>query len=939
MSLVPNRPPLVGREAELAALEALVRTVRRGGRVVTVEGEAGIGKTRLVEAILELARSSGAVVLAAQAEELEAYRPFAAIADCVGAAGPTWRERVDEHLRAWEIRPDVAAERQFRVAETVLDLLDELSARGPVVVAVEDLHWSDPGTLGVLARVAAALDNLPVALIVSARPRPRRGELERLFGLLDARGATSLSLGPLDEQACRRLVAYLVDARPGERLVAQAQRAAGNPLFVCELVGALVAGGSVVRTGNRADIATTETVPSLPVTILRRLSFLSSEELDLLGLASLLGTAFSAADLATLSGRRMPELVPALREAQRAGAIVEQGERLAFRHQLIRDALYEDMPLSVRRGLHHEFARALTEAGAPPERVAEHLLCGASSGDERTIGALVRAAREIVGRHPGGAVDLYRQAIALSPDPAGRRLEMLPELAEALVAAGLLAEGEQACREALQRRIGPDRAVRLRLLLVKLLTRRARTAEALAEGSAGLATDGIGECERARLTAWVAMSRVFEGDIEPAVQEAHAVLETSDDAPARALATNALAIAAEVAGRFTHAVELIAPTADWADEARSHEAHDARPHMILGRLLARLDRLDEASAAIQRGRRGAEALGIADAVPVYHSQAALVAHLGGNLDDASAELAVHAELAEQTGIGWHVVDESLRARIALHRDDLVAAERHVAAAERDVAAGAPSWGTDQLALARALALEAAGDARPALDPLAEMFSAAPAFQPAIGPELARLAVRAGEPERAAGVPDALQRIAQLNPGARSLQAGALLARGLVDGDAQALLAAAHLLRPTGRVLEWARALEDAAAAIGGDRARSLLADAREIYEHSGATRDLARADAARRTLGVRHGVGGRRRRPATGWEALTDTELKVVRLVAERLTNPEIAERMFISRRTVQTHVSHALAKLGVDSRRALAAEAARRAGWRFRLEGVEETE
>jgi DNA-binding CsgD family transcriptional regulator len=84
---------------------------------------------------------------------------------------------------------------------------------------------------------------------------------------------------------------------------------------------------------------------------------------------------------------------------------------------------------------------------------------------------------------------------------------------------------------------------------------------------------------------------------------------------------------------------------------------------------------------------------------------------------------------------------------------------------------------------------------------------------------------------------------------------------------------------------------------------------------------------------VRRGVPGARRRPDRGWQALTDTELKVVRLVAERLTNPEIAQRMFISRRTVQTHVSHALAKLGVATRRELAAEAARHAGWRLRIE------
>ena len=248
-------------------------------------------------------------------------------------------------------------------------------------------------------------------------------------------------------------------------------------------------------------------------------------------------------------------------------------------------------------------------------------------------------------------MDLYRQAIALSADPAGRRLELLPELAEALVSAGLLAEGEQACREALQRRIGPDRAARLRLPLVKLLTRRARTAEAIAEGEAGLATDGIGERERARLTAWVAMSRVFEGDIEPAVQEARSVLETSDDAPARALATNALAIAAEVAGRFTDAVELIAPTADWADEARSDEArrrataHD--PGAAAGTPgSARRGGGEPSSAAAAAQRRS----GIADAVPVYplpggaRGPAARAARrrLGGARD-------AHAELAEQTG--------------------------------------------------------------------------------------------------------------------------------------------------------------------------------------------------------------------------------------------------------------------------------------------------
>jgi DNA-binding CsgD family transcriptional regulator len=929
-------PPLVGREPELAALAGVVRSVRRGGRFAVIEGEAGIGKTRLVGAALEAARSAGTTALAAAAEELDAYRPFAAIVDCVSEAGPAWRERIDAQLRSWEVGPDAAAERQFRVGETLLELLDELCARGSVVLAFEDLHWADPATLAVLARVATSLERLPAALLVTARPEPRRPELDRLLGLLAARGAAGVRVGPLDERSWVELLTNLAGAEPGARLVELARGAAGNPLFVSELVAALRADGSLAFHNDRAEVAVTERPPSLPVTILHRLSFLPQEVLELLGLASVLGTTFAADDLSLLTGRPVSELVPALRAAQRAEVVVEQGDRLAFRHQLIRDALYHDMPLTVRRGLHRELADALQQAGQPTERAVEHLLRAAAPGDERAIAALVEAARELVGRNPGGAVDLYRQAIALSPMPDARRYELLPELAEALVSAGLLGDGEEACREALRHELDPGLAARLRLQLVMLLMRRGRVTEAAAEGTAGLEHGATAERDRLRLKAWVAMARVFFGDLERAVPDARTVLDAAEDRPARALATNTLAIAADAAGRFAEAAELIAPSVRWAEETQSREAQDARPHMIHGLMLARLDRLDDASATIERGRRAAEALGIADALPVYHYQAALVAFVRGQLDDALAELATRAQLAEQTDIGWHLSAESLYALIALHRDDLAAAERSVAAAEQEAAAGAPPFGMDLMVLARALLLEAAGDAAPALAPLAATFAAAPTFQPAIGPDLARLAAAAGEPEAAAGVPEALERIAGANPGARSLRAAALRARGLLEPDPDALVSAHELMLGTGRTLECARAAEDAAAALNGDRrALDLLARARDAYERAGAIRDLARVDAAQRALGIRRGVGGPRRRPSSGWEALTETELKVVRLVAERLTNPEIAERMFISRRTVQTHVSHALAKLGVDSRRALAAEAARRAGWRIRVEGV----
>ena len=907
-----------------------MRGVRRGGRLAVVAGEAGIGKTRLVDAALEAARAAGLTVLAAKAEELDAHRPFAAITDLLPFS---WAELADE------LRPDVGPEQQYRVAATVVDRIEE---RSPLVLAVEDLHWADPATLGVLARVAREIENLPVALLVSARPAPRRPGLERLLAILDERGATVVELGPLSATACVELLEGLVGARAGTRLAGQARRAGGNPLFVCELVAALEASGAITRSGGAAEVSADGAMPTLPLTILHRLSFLPSDSLDVLGLAAVLGATFSATDLALLAGRPVSALLPALRAAQRAGVIGEQGDRLAFRHELIRDALYDDMPLSVRRGLHAQFATMLADAGAPPERVAEHVLRGAAAGDERAAAALVDAARALVGRGPGVAVDLYRSAIALAPDPDAARARLLPELAEALVSAGLLGEGEAACREVLARDLDPAWAGRLRRHLVLLLTRRGRIADAITEGLAGLKTPALSDRDRVELEGWVAMSRVFAGDVAAGVSEATSVLERSDDELSVALANNALAMAADARGAFAEAAEVIGRSVRWADASDSRLSYESRAHMIRGLMLARLDRLDDARATFQCGLRGAERWGMADAVPVFHYQLAFTDFLCGRLDDALAELATHDRLAAGTDIGWLISTYSLKALIALHQGDLLAAERYVAVAEREAAAGAPPFATDRMVLARGRLLEATGDVAAGLAAVAGTFDAmaaagAATFLPALGCDLARLAVAAGQPERAAGAVGALEAIAALNAGVASLEAYPLQARGLLAGDGEALVAAARRLGESGRVLEAGRAAEDAAAAVGGDHARELLEGAREIYERSGAAHDLAHVDSALRALGVRRGAGGARRRPRSGWEALTDTELKVVRFVAERLTNPEIAERMFISRRTVQTHVSHALAKLGVTSRRDLAAEAARRAGWRLRIEGVGE--
>src|SRR5690348_10439730 len=181
-----------------------------------------------------MGRDAGLTVLSSQAEQLETHRPFGAIIDCIG------RERLGDRWDAWELGLDRAGERLFRVAEAMLECLDTLCVGTSVIVAIEDLHWADTGTLGVLGRVAAEIGQFPAALVVSMRPQPRHPQLEGLLGVFAGRGSANLRVGPLDQRSTGELVESLVGASPGQRLARQAGRAGGNPLFLCELVGALV---------------------------------------------------------------------------------------------------------------------------------------------------------------------------------------------------------------------------------------------------------------------------------------------------------------------------------------------------------------------------------------------------------------------------------------------------------------------------------------------------------------------------------------------------------------------------------------------------------------------------------------------------------------------------------------------------------------------------
>jgi DNA-binding CsgD family transcriptional regulator len=273
----------------------------------------------------------------------------------------------------------------------------------------------------------------------------------------------------------------------------------------------------------------------------------------------------------------------------------------------------------------------------------------------------------------------------------------------------------------------------------------------------------------------------------------------------------------------------------------------------------------------------------------------------------------------------------VRSLILLHRNDLPGAREAAGAAEAELAGSGPRYRSDWAGWARALVLAAEGQPGKAYAVLSGCWDRCAQLGHELeyrvfGPDLIRLALASGDQGRAGAVAAAVIGLAEGNE-VSSLMGAALRCRGLAADDAETLAAAVEAYQPGTRPLELAGCCEDAGTAFARhgrpDRARPLLEQALAIYEQLDADRDLARAEAVLRQAGIRRGRRGRRARPQFGWLSLTPAEQAVARLVADGLSNPQIGERLYISRRTVQTHLLHIFSKLDITSRAQLAAQVA----------------
>ena len=938
-------PGIRGREAETAVLDdAIDRAVTGRLAVVLIDGEAGIGKTRLLQDALEKARCRGLRVAAARAAELERTRPFglvAAMFGCTRSAPDPRRAAIGELLSSGDrgdrgpvtVTSDPGL--QFRAVDAFADLAEELALDGPLVLGADDLHWADPSSLVTLGALAARLDGLPVAIIGCFRPAPAVAGLERLASALEAAGGRRLSLRELDGRAVAELVADAVGAAPGRRLLAGISGAAGNPLFVTELLGALAQEQMITISDGRAEVSDLTLPPTLRLTILRRISFLADGTLEALRFASVLGTGFTLTDLAEITGRSAVDLSTNLAEPLRARVLEDDGTRLRFRHDLIRDAIYEDLPASVRGALHREAGQRLAAAGAPASQVAEHLARGARPGDAEAIGWLARAARQAAVTSPGVAADLFGRAIGLSHEADEGRDRLMAERAGTLMLAGRVPAALTACRELLGRHHDPDADGQVRICLAHALLAQGQVRDALGELDRASGSPGISEAERAAAHAWAGFARISLGDLDGAAASERAAAEgAADDHLTTSIIMSTTARIAESRGHLGEALELAADAVRRADASPGRLGHRFPVCVTQGRLLIALDRLPEARSALSAGVRVSEELGVRWALATHRVYLAYERFAAGEWDDALAELEVSIKVAEEVGEIYSLAYAyGLLSRISLYRNDLHRAREAADAGDRYLAGWGRGHSMSWVAWPRALIFEAEGQGGQALSTMASLWdwcadSGLVLELPAIGADLVRFALAAGEVSRARQVADAVAEVAAGNDLAW-MTGEALRCRGLADDDPEALQAAVAAHGRGSRPLLLAMACEDAGSCLArhgqAERARPLLDRAAGSYERLGAARALARAEAVLREAGGRRGRRGSRGRPRSGWDSLTPTEHSIAGLVAEGLSNPQIGERLFISSRTVQTHLAHVFAKLDISARAQLAAEVTRR--------------
>jgi DNA-binding CsgD family transcriptional regulator/tetratricopeptide (TPR) repeat protein len=689
---------------------------------------------------------------------------------------------------------------------------------------------------------------------------------------------------------------------------------------------ALHPAAAVTSLTDRADRGCAQVQQPAVRTLFARLT---PDAARLVKVAAVLGPCFSVDVLSDVMGEPVGALLPSIDEAVAAEAFIVFPTTVGFRHEAIRDALYAEVPEPMRWALHRQIGTSLLGRGGSAVAAAQHLLEGARQGDCLTLDCLDRASAEALDNSPAAAADLALRALTLTEPADEHRLPRVLAAVDALVRAQRLEEAAALARSALvDPALAADARAQLRLTLSSILFGSGLPAEAVAEAEKVLAEPDLDES----LYAGAEISRLFailaEDDLCTARQLAESILagepECRGDA-ALAGALMALSFLAWREGQVADTLGLLRAAARRADRGPV-EGRRIHPHLGLAAKLTALGEFDDADGAVTQGELGITATGDtvwASAPDVFRARLCLAS---GRLDEARAHAEAGLLHAEATGCRFFLpMALSVLAAVALQRGDIGDAVRHLARCQAEPPSTRAVFAPTIYAWVEAQVAAVEGDWERALRTLAKDGKDMAGFTPLLVEEAAaaafvvRMALAAGDRSRAQAVVACAQRLAT-HPGDGgtypALIAAAEHARGLFERDPQILLRAAATHRHP-----WATAsaLEDAGAVLAersdvpaatGCWERSL-----DAYQKCGATRDASRVRARLREAGVRRRHWRHADRPISGWGSLTAGELRVAQLVADGLTNPQVGERIFVSRHTIDFHLRQIFRKLEISSR------------------------
>jgi DNA-binding CsgD family transcriptional regulator len=918
---------VIGRDVELAALGEFLSSDRELPAALILDGEAGIGKTTLWHAGVEIAQASHQI-LVAQAASSEAEFPFASLSDLlVERAAQVLPKLPLPQRRALEValllaEPGEHVPHPRAIATAFLNVVRLIAAEAPVLVALDDIQWIDPPSRRVLEFLVRRLEGEPVALLVARRTERDESPPLGLARAFAEKRLTEVRIGPLSLGALHEVLRTrlgLTFARPTLRRIAEAS--GGNPFFALEIARAVSSSGRRIDPGEPLPIP--ETLDDL---ISDRIAGLPAETREALLVAALAAAPTIEVVGAALSDDPWERLRPALE----AEAIAIDREQIRFTHPLLASATEARADLGQRRDMHRRLAAVVSE----PEERARHLALAAGAPDEAIASAIEQgAARALARGAPDIAAALEESAARLTPpkhaDDGRRRIL---EAAHHHVHAGALDRAQSLLEELVAD--APAGALRARALARRTRIRSFQAGgpamaigdleTALAEASKDTALQSLIE----RALAWTHQGA---GDLASAQQHARAAVELAehvDDAPALAAALSTHAFMKFVAGRGLD-VELI-ERAIRLEPEHTPEAF-VRPAWIYGLLLGWSGEHERARSLLERLQRESQQRG--DELDLSISMTHL-ARLELRAGDVARAKAIAAEVLEHT-LQMRFEEEQTYALASVslveaHCGNAKAAreltEQGLALAER---AGIEPARFELLAVIGflELSLGQAEAAHRVLGPLVQSLAAAGFGEPAVfrvEPDEIEALITLGRLEQAKAVLDRLVAHARAVPSrwiaAVVARSGGMLkgAHGDTRGAVATLEDALEKAAALGEPFELARTV----LALGSAQrrakrwadARHSLEEAKRIFEQVGARLWVERAqeEIAR--------VPGRRPRGSR----LTPTERRVAELVAEGRANKEVAAALFVTVKAVEANLSRVYAKVGVRSRTELAHRFAR---------------